>query len=72
MATCEKCWDDAYFLSRVTGQGQAFEYQNLVAQRGDEPCSPEEQCGKTHRPTVHLPGGRMQCICGKQITKEDQ
>ena len=35
MASCEKCWNDA--------QGRAEDYQQLIEERKDNPCTPEEQ-----------------------------
>ncbi len=52
MASCEKCWKDA--------QGSTEKYQQLIKEREDNPCSPEEQagldaevCKKCKRKTVH-------------------
>lgn len=38
MASCEKCWNDA--------QGRAEDYQQLIEERRDNPCTPEEQAGE--------------------------
>lgn len=43
---CEKCWSDAYYLSRSTGKSQADCYLELLAEREDNPCSPKEQAGE--------------------------
>jgi len=43
--TCEKCWSDAYMRSRWTGHSQAEEYKNLLNNRKDSPCTPEQQAG---------------------------
>lgn len=52
MASCEKCWSDA--------QGNADAYQQLIEDRKDNPCTPEEQageeateCSKCERMTMH-------------------
>ena len=46
MAACEKCWKDAYTLSRIKGISQASCYQELLAKRADNPCTPEQQAGE--------------------------
>ena len=46
MASCEKCWSDAYMLSRGTGKSQSECYMELIKEREDNPCTPEEQAGK--------------------------
>ena len=52
MASCEKCWSDAH--------GCAEDYQQLIEERRDNPCTPEEQageaateCSKCKRITIH-------------------
>ena len=46
MACCEKCWNDA-FLRLMTYGGtdktQADFYIELIDERADNPCSPDEQ-----------------------------
>ena len=42
MASCEKCWSDAYTKSRGSGRSQTEVYSELVKQRD---CTPEEQAG---------------------------
>ena len=32
MSTCEKCWDEAFFRSRLTGRLQADVYRELLAE----------------------------------------
>ncbi|MDY6895005.1 MAG: hypothetical protein SVO01_06265 [Thermotogota bacterium] len=46
MPSCEKCWGDAYFRHRVTGKSQTECYRELLKERKDNPCSPEEQAGQ--------------------------
>jgi len=60
MASCEKCWSDAYTLSRANGKSQAKNYLELIEKRNDNPCTPEEQagieakiCPECKRKTVH-------------------
>jgi len=43
---CEKCWGDAYYRSRYTGKSQTECYADLVEERKDNPCTPEEQAGQ--------------------------
>ena len=54
MSACEKCWRDA--------GGDPDRYHELLNQRKDSPCTPEEQAGgkdaefcyHCHRRTIHL------------------
>jgi len=55
MASCEKCWSDAHSYDDVTAR-----YIELIEERKDNQCSPEEQagidaniCRKCGRKTVH-------------------
>lgn len=45
MASCEKCWGDAYNRSRGNGKSQTENYNDLLKERENKPCSPEEQVG---------------------------
>lgn len=46
MATCEKCWRDAYMrMVNHPMKSQAEHYQELLEERKDNPCSPNEQRG---------------------------
>lgn len=47
MAACEKCWSDAYMRSLSNGKPQTENYQALLQERKDKPCSKEEQTGTT-------------------------
>lgn len=42
---CEKCWSDAYIRSRLTGRPQVDCYRDLLEERKESPCNPEEQAG---------------------------
>jgi hypothetical protein len=42
---CEKCWSDAYFRSRWSGKSQGDCYFELLKERKDNPCTPQEQAG---------------------------
>lgn len=46
MASCEKCWGDAYLRSRASGEAQSTEYYKLLEERKDHPCSPKESAGQ--------------------------
>ena len=46
MASCEKCWGDAYLLARSSHRSQTEYYQQLIKDRADNPCTPEEQAGE--------------------------
>ena len=46
MSACEKCWSDAYLLKRVNGKDQVDNYNFLIKQRVDSPCTPEDQAGQ--------------------------
>jgi len=41
MATCEKCWSDAH-----VGGDVGARYLELIDERKDNPCTPEEQAGE--------------------------
>jgi hypothetical protein len=43
---CEKCWSDAYLKAKSTGRSQAECYLELLEERKDNPCTPEEQAGQ--------------------------
>ncbi len=61
MASCEKCWSDAYMLTfENPRKNHSDHYQDLIKQRLNNPCTPEEQagidgtiCSKCGRKTVH-------------------
>ena len=71
MASCEKCWGDAYMRSRENPiKAQAEHYADLVAERAESPCTPEEQaghdakdCPKCERKTIHQ-YAKVCCACG--------
>jgi len=46
MASCEKCWGDAYHRSRATGRSQSNCYHEILDERKDTPCSEREQAGQ--------------------------
>lgn len=57
---CEKCWSDAYLNTLGTTKTQAERYGELMDERKDNPCTPEQQagedakeCPKCKRRTVH-------------------
>ena len=44
MNACEKCWQDAYSRSLWdTSKSQSEHYSDLIRERADNPCSPDEQ-----------------------------
>lgn len=46
MAACEKCWGDAYLRSLGCGKSQAECYEEILKERDDDPCTPEQQAGQ--------------------------
>ena len=65
MSSCEKCWRDAQGSADV-----AREYQRLMAERKDTPCSPEDQagpdaahCWTCGRRTIHQHTSEPMCGC---------
>ncbi len=42
---CEKCWNDAYLRGRINGRSQVDNYNELLEERKDNPCSPDEEAG---------------------------
>jgi len=71
MASCEKCWCDAYYRSIEDPMiPQAVHYQNLIEERKENPCTAEEQagidaglCSKCGKKTVHQ-YAKVCCNCG--------
>lgn len=62
MATCEKCWSDAFMASMDDPSvGQVEHYYRLIEERKDNPCTPKEQCGEAHFAGLC----DTQCRCGK-------
>jgi hypothetical protein len=60
MASCEKCWNDAFSRSMMSSKDQFECYSDLIKERKNNPCTPEEQAGhdaKTctdcNRKTIH-------------------
>jgi len=44
---CEKCWADAYMRWMSNPEkDQAEHYRELLAERKDHPCTPEQQAGQ--------------------------
>jgi len=57
MASCEKCWGDAYTRTHTNPmKSQTEHYQELINERKDNPCTPEQQAG--HDATVCKKCGR--------------
>lgn len=78
MAACEKCWGDAFDRSRYTNKDQAECYKELLAERKDDPCTPEEQagddaklCPKCNRLTIHQ-YAKVCMICNYKLIKENK
>ena len=46
MASCEKCWSDAYMRSYGTGKSQVECYHELLKERKEHPCTEKEQAGQ--------------------------
>ena len=46
MVACEKCWSDARKLMFHTGIDIVEAYHELLKERENNPCSPEEQAGE--------------------------
>lgn len=48
MSACERCWADAaaiYAAGRGRGESHASVYHQLLDERNNHPCTPEEQAG---------------------------
>ena len=46
MSACEKCWADAFIRSRTNpSKAQVEHYKDLLDERREHPCTPEEQKG---------------------------
>ncbi len=46
MPSCEKCWEDAYLISKETGKSQIWAYDELILKRRKSPCSAKQQAGQ--------------------------
>lgn len=46
MASCEKCWGDAYLRSYGSTQDQVECYYEILEERKENPCTPQEQAGQ--------------------------
>jgi len=47
MASCEKCWGDAYLRTHTDPmKSQAEHYSDLIKERKGNPCTPEQQAGE--------------------------
>jgi len=46
MASCEKCWEDAYMKMMTTGKSQGECYYDLIEERKNKPCTEMEQAGQ--------------------------
>ena len=46
VAACEKCWTDAFVRARTTGRPQVDCYYELLKERAQTPCTPEQQKGE--------------------------
>jgi hypothetical protein len=71
MSACEKCWADA--------GGNALRYANLMIERHDHPCTPEQQAGRAagqcpvcKRMTLHEITREPMCGCPDQLPREQQ
>lgn len=75
MASCEKCWGDAYMRTHTDpSKNQGEHYNDLIEERRKNPCTPEEQagegdadfCTKCNKMTIHQ--YTKQCMnCGNKI-----
>ncbi len=46
MSACEKCWNDAYMQTVGTCKSQTERYRELLEERKNKPCTPEQQSGE--------------------------
>lgn len=73
MASCEKCWGDAYFrMISNPMKCQSEHYQDLIKERKNNQCTFEEQagngliCSNCKRKTIHQ-YTKSCLICGKKF-----
>ena len=50
MSACERCWSDAYRLSRCIGGHQVDHYRNLLAERDGTACADAHPAPTTRTP----------------------
>jgi len=48
MAICEKCWSEASARAANLGGNSVMHYDEIIEEKKQAPCSPEEQCGDLH------------------------
>ncbi len=74
MPACERCWADSR-MQDITGHGPT--YQELLAERGPNGCTPEQQagpdalvCATCGRKTIHqiCTDWCMACGCKREVT----
>jgi len=60
MPGCQKCWNDAGLRAASAMRSKAECYEEIMNERKDSPCSPEQQagiragtCKKCKRETMH-------------------
>ena len=47
MASCEKCWGDAFMRAVLdVSKSQSEHYMDILRERENNQCSPEEQAGQ--------------------------
>ena len=55
MAVCEKCWREARIRAMATHRSQHECYLEILEEKEDKPCTPEEQKGVTmYDPTANM------------------
>ena len=70
MSACEKCWSDAYVRAQLEGGTQVEHYKDLLAERKDTPCSPEDQSGEGSR-IIDLMAALKASLSGETADKQD-
>jgi len=61
---CDKCWSDASLRAFMSSSDTTSEYEKLLEERKENPCSPEKRCGEMHL-VLSWKNGMRHCVCGK-------
>ena len=66
MASCEKCWRDAYRRELQNPmKNQAEHYHDLIQERKEKPCTPNQQAGSEYAETCPRCGQQTFHCCAK-------
>lgn len=69
MASCEKCWSDAYLRTQTDrSKRQSEHYLDLIEERYDKPCTGEEQAGVNAKVCIRCKTKTVRITTGECVT----